>query len=222
MTASRGSSPPTPHSRAANAESGGSTAKAARNAAANRWIEEHGDALWRFALSRTRSADTAEEIVQETLLAALESLNSYVGDSSERTWLLAIAAHKIADHFRRAARAAHQESPPDDAPCACEKCRAMFARSGKWARIPEAWPAELEASIDRATQIEALRKCIEQLPPGQRELVWMRDLLDVPTDEICKQSGITPTNMWTRLHRARAALRACMEKVFGRDASRAS
>lgn len=98
----------------------------------------------------------------------------------------------------------------------------MFARSGKWARIPEAWPAELEASIDRATQIEALRKCIEQLPPGQRELVWMRDLLDVPTDEICKQSGITPTNMWTRLHRARAALRACMEKVFGRDASRAS
>lgn len=190
--------------------------------AAQRWIDEHGDVLWRFALARTRSAQVAEEVVQETFLAALESAGDFAGQSSERTWLLGIAAHKIADHFRRVARGTHQSPASDDAPCACERCRAAFAKSGKWTRFPEAWPADVEASIDRAVQLEALHKCIEQLPPGQRELIWMRDLLDAPADEVCKQAGITPTNMWTRLHRARAALRTCMEKIFGRGGSRGS
>jgi RNA polymerase sigma-70 factor (ECF subfamily) len=183
--------------------------------AAERWVAEHADALWRFALSRTRGAEAAEEIVQETLLAAMQRLGGFSGASSERTWLLGIASHKIADHFRRLARTQHREDGGDDEPCGCERCRVLFTKGGKWAAIPANWPELGEETHESAATLDALRQCMEALPPGQREVIWMRDLLDIPAEEVRKSLGLTATNLWTRLHRARAALRTCMERVFG-------
>lgn len=190
-------------------------------AAAQRWVTEHGDALWRFVLARARKSDIAEEIVQETFLAAIQHYASYSGQSSERTWLLSIATHKMADHFRRSSRATHEESTAaDDRPCSCDKCRLLFTRFGKWRRIPDVWVEDPGASIDRETLKNALNSCIDALPPGQREAVWMRDLLDVSTDEVCKELAISATNLWTRLHRARSALRTCMERLLGRSTAK--
>ena len=188
-----------------------------RQDAARRWIAEHGDILWKFALARTRSKETAEEIVQETVLAAMQAYGRFAGESSERTWLLGIAAHKIADHFRRVRRAKSPGSPAisPDATCVCATCRGMFTQKGMWACIAGKWADFNQSEAEKREQTAALRACIDALPPGQSEAVWLRDILGIPAGEVCKGMGLTDTNLWSRMHRARVALRSCLETKFG-------
>ncbi|MHC4945232.1 MAG: RNA polymerase sigma factor, partial [Planctomycetota bacterium] len=68
------------------------------------WVDEHGDALYRFAITRLKDPEAAEEIVQETFLAALKAKDSFKGRSSERTWLIGILKNKVIDHFRKMSR----------------------------------------------------------------------------------------------------------------------
>src|SRR5688572_2814348 len=69
-----------------------------------KWVDEHGDYLFRYAIVRLRDETLAEDIVQETLLAAIQSLASYSGKSAERTWLTGILKHKIIDYYRKNSR----------------------------------------------------------------------------------------------------------------------
>ena len=194
-----------------------SRALESRETAAQKWVAEHGDILWKFALARTRSKDTAEEIVQETVLAAMQGFGTFAGGSSERTWLLGIAANKIADHFRRVQRARSPGSPAvsPDASCMCATCRGMFTEKGMWACIAGKWPDISVSDVEKTEQAQALRACIDALPPGQGEAVWLRDILGIPATEVCKAMGLTDTNLWSRMHRARVALRSCLENKFG-------
>lgn len=185
-----------------------------------RCLSDHGDVLWRFAFGRTRSRQDAEDIVQETILAALQGHQAFEGQSSERTWLLGIAAHKIADHFRRVRRVRRAASRsvrpgPSDAACTCATCRGMFTENGMWATIAGNWPDAGLNEAEKAEQVAALRACIEALPPGQAEAVWLRDILGIPAGEVRKAMGLTDSNFWTRMHRARVALRSCLEAKFG-------
>lgn len=183
-----------------------------------RWLDAHGDVLWRFVLGRTRSRQAAEDILQETVLAALQGRAAFAGASSERTWLLGIAAHKVADHFRAARQRSGSESPVSGvhAPPDSADLEGMFNQQGMWAKRPGAWGLGPESATENAEMLAALRRCIDALPPSQAEAVWLRDLLDVPAGEVCKVMGISPTNLWSRMHRARAALRTCVEKSMGK------
>jgi RNA polymerase sigma-70 factor, ECF subfamily len=184
------------------------------DARAARILEEHGDVLWRFVVGRVRSPEIAEDIVQETLLAVVEGAGSFVGASSERTWVLAIASHKIADYFRRARRGAGVRSLSDeDEVAAGGIADEMFTEKGMWAKPLGDWGTQGKGSAsENAEVLAALRKCLEGLPPALAEAVWMRDLLGVPTEEVCKVLGLSATNLWSRTHRARSALRACIER----------
>ena len=68
------------------------------------WVDEHADVLFRYALLRVRRSEVAEDLVQETFLAALHGRETYSGKSSVRTWMIGILRHKILDYFRRTAR----------------------------------------------------------------------------------------------------------------------
>src|SRR5271165_1791769 len=68
---------------------------------ASAWLERHGDALYCYARARVGACDLAEDLVQETLLAALEARQQFAGRSSVRTWLFSILRHKIVDLYRR-------------------------------------------------------------------------------------------------------------------------
>ena len=92
------------------------------------WLDRHGDALYKFALMRLRDESAAEEMVQETLLAALQSYEKFAGQSSERTWLIGILKHKIIDHFRRVSRQ-RQYSPDEDREFEHDE---IFQQSGEW------------------------------------------------------------------------------------------
>lgn len=174
-------------------------------------LKDHGDALWSFCRVRLSSDDITEDVVQETLLAALKSAHKFQGSSSSLTWLLGIASHKIADHFRRSRRTSRELTP--DAPVADRPSPdAWFDDRGMWAAAPQKWASARPDRRDDA--VLALRECLDRLPPALAELVWLRDVLNMPASAICEALSITATNLWTRMHRARAALRSCIESAI--------
>ncbi len=180
------------------------------------WLDDHGDALWRFAVSRV-GQQHAEDIVQETLLAALKAAASFEGRSSAETWLLGIMSNKVVDHYRRRARAGavasidptHTEDlPPEPTD--------EFNRRGKWARKPGNWDraaptAETPGEDPLRT---AYRACMDKLPDILKDALELRELRDLPPDTVCQALGISATNLWTRLHRARASLRKCIDSTL--------
>lgn len=206
--------------------SGESAERESAAAVAERWLREHGDVLWRFALARTRSREAAEDIVQETLLAALQGRALAKGGASERTWLIGIAAHKVSDHFRAARRRAGGDAArpqktsfrPQEAEgiAGPDPSADLFTGAGTWARPPGSWGTGAGGAEEGAELLAALRRCLDELPPAQAEAVWLRDLLNIPAPEVCKAMGISATNLWSRMHRARAALRLCVEGATSR------
>jgi len=168
------------------------------------WIDRHGDALYAFALLQLGDPDSAEERVQETLLAALEARASFRGRSSERTWLIGILKHKICDHFRRRAK---QPGPEWSDPNV-----SAFDRSGKWRHGPRPWKEPPQEGATRAEFWQTLRRCLAALPPRLHDAFCLRELQGLATDGICAVLGVTPNHLWTLLHRSRASLRRCLEQ----------
>ena len=173
------------------------------------WVDRYGDYLFRYAMLRVRDRAAAEDLVQETFLAALKGRASFSGGSSEATWLVGILKHKIADHFRLHAR---EVTPPDgNAPDAPDDD--PFNAAGHWtaAAGPVEWkgnPAEL---YRQAEFLDQFRKCLSGLSRNQANAFTLREVEGADTGEICKVLNITETNLWVILHRARMLLRSCLE-----------
>lgn len=179
------------------------------------WVDEHGDALFRYALLRIRERASAEDVVQETFLAAVKSKNEFQGNSEVRTWLIGILRHKIGDYFRKNGREVQVDSNPDDADPVIDS---WFNKKGFWIKPPKTWdvnPAEL---AERQEFWLVLQGCMDALPGRAGEAFSLRVVDNIEAGEVCKVLGISTTNLWVLLHRARARLRACLEeKWFGRQ-----
>jgi len=177
------------------------------------WVDRHGDALFRFAMTRLGDRDLAEETVQETFLAALQARDRFAAASSEQTWLIAILKHKVVDRIRRSAREERvTETTVDD-----EAMAALFDR-GYWRSRPSVWPRDPQATIENREFLEALTRCLARLPEALGHAIRLREADRIETTELCDILGITPTNLGTLLHRARARLRRCLDKTwFGRE-----
>ncbi len=171
------------------------------------WVDEHADYLFRYALPRLRDRHVTEEVLQETFLAALKSVDKFRGDSSPRTWLVGLLRRKIADHYRKRYREGEGESIDTTDPT----IDAWFDEKGSWIVLPkrcELDPAELQQKADFWKAFEG---CIQALPERLAEAFTLRVVDNRKPDEVCKVLSITPTNLWVALHRARARLRACLE-----------
>jgi len=105
------------------------------------WLERHGDYLYSFAMFRLRDAVAAEDVLQETLLAALQSRKGFACLSTERTWLVGILKHKVMDYFRRAGRGRACASDEDE-PVDCDA--EFFDQAGAWKEgcRPVEWDAD--------------------------------------------------------------------------------
>lgn len=171
-------------------------------------IEQHRTYLLRYATLQLRDAGAAEDAVQDTLIAALEGIDRFSGASSLKTWLTGILKHKIIDHLRRQSR--EQPLVEDDERSESEAVDALFKRDGHWDKAPGNW-ADPDQSLENKRFIEALEKCTQNLPAKTARVFMMRDVMDVDTDDICKELNITSTNCWVMLHRARLSLRECLE-----------
>lgn len=164
--------------------------------------------LLRFATLQLRDAAAAEDAVQDALLAALSAEASFAGRSNLRTWLTGILKHKIVDTIRRQSRdrpAADPEPGGDDA-----EFDALFDQRGHWDEAPDAWQ-QPEGSLQQKQFLAALEACLRDLPERTARVFMMREHLGLDTPEICKELGISATHCWVMLHRARMALRLCLE-----------
>jgi RNA polymerase sigma-70 factor (ECF subfamily) len=176
------------------------------------WVDTHGDALFRYALLQLRDRDAAEDAVQETLLAALRSREHFAGTSSERTWLIGILKHKLADHWRRLGREAPLDLPPDP-----EQSDALLeklfnaADDYHWRTAPAPWDDPDDALQDKQFW-QVLSDCLAALPPTQAQAFSLSEIDGNDGSETCKVLGVTPTNLWVMLHRARLRLRQCLEQ----------
>ena len=171
------------------------------------WVERHGDYLYRFARARHADSDAAEDLVQETLLAAWRGRDAFAGRSTERTWLTGILKRKLVDRLRRRARdrletAGNLADPATDA---------LFTKKGYWKRVPRDWVADNpDSAPERAEFWLVLHACLGNLPPRLRDVFALKYLDDAPGEDICAELGVTPANFWVTLHRARLRMRHCL------------
>jgi RNA polymerase sigma-70 factor, ECF subfamily len=170
------------------------------------WVDRHGDYLFRFAMLRIGDRHAAEDLVQETFLAALGARGSFSGRSSEETWLVGILKHKIADHFRRKAR----EPLLTDAPISGPEGD-PFDEAGAWREAPAAWTPDPERLVRDKEFADRLARCLSELPPRHASAFALREVDGMETGEICKVLEISETNLWVILHRARMRMRRCLE-----------
>ena len=182
-------------------------------------IESHRPYLVRYALSQLRDRQLAEEAVQEALLAALESIGTFGGKSSLRTWLTSILRFKVIDLQRRAVADRNleefDEGTNSDGDGWLDE---LFDSTGHWREPPQSW-SNPEAALEQRRFWEAFERCLGRLPPAGSRVFFKREVLGDDTEAICKDEGITASNCWVILHRSRLALRACLEKNwFGKEA----
>jgi RNA polymerase sigma-70 factor (ECF subfamily) len=184
-------------------------------------IEGHRPYLVRYALSQLRDQVLAEEAVQETLLAALEGIGKFDGRSTLRTWLTSILRFKVIDIQRR--QVAERARVDIDAERFGEEHEAwlddMFDETGHWKSPPQAWN-DPEAALEQRRFWEVFERCLAGLPETAGRVFFKREVLGEDTPAICSSESITSSNCWVILHRARVALRNCLERSwFGHEAS---
>lgn len=182
------------------------------------WLTRHGDALLHYALVMVKNEEQAKDLVQETLLAAWKGRHGYQGRASEKTWLTAILKNKIADHFRASVREALAAGPFDPDAIGAED-EESWREDGHHAVPPGTW-GDPEASLERARFWEAVQACLDDLAELQRSAFVLREVHGIEAEAICKDLGITASNLWVLLHRARHRLRRCLEKRWFESAQR--
>jgi RNA polymerase sigma-70 factor (ECF subfamily) len=166
--------------------------------------------LLRFADLQLRSRAHAEDVVQEALLAAVANASAFSGAASLRTWVFAILRNKIIDELRRRRRAAETSEDFGDTASADEEGD-EFAPDGHWARLPSAW-GDPAATLEQKRFWEVFEACLDGLQEKPARVFMMRELLGLETEEICKELGISSSNCWVLLHRARLGLRSCLSR----------
>lgn len=178
------------------------------------WVDLYGDFLVNYAYSRLRDQIAAEDVTQETFLAALKARDRFTGSSSEKTWLTGILKHKIIDHIRRRAR----EVAVDDVEQLPVERHSPYTagegHGGHWkpGAGPRAWPDDPAMSLENKEFWEYLNLCLDSLPPRMAVLFTLYEMEELPGPEICKVMEISSTNLWVMLHRVRRQLRSCLEQ----------
>jgi RNA polymerase sigma-70 factor (TIGR02943 family) len=166
------------------------------------WVERHADYLFNFAIGQVRDPNVAEDIVQETFLAAVKARETFSGQSSERTWLTGILRHKIYDHLRKACRerAVRQEpTPANDAEA--------WEESTLWLHDVAAESQSPSRRLELGEFRENLELALGRLPPRIAQVFQLYEIEERPNREVCAQMNISESNLWVMLHRARKQLR---------------
>jgi RNA polymerase sigma-70 factor (ECF subfamily) len=178
-------------------------------------VRRHGGALFRLATTFVKDRSVAEEVVQDTWLAALDGLDAFEGRSSLRTWLFSILANRARTRAVREGRSVPWSSlEGETGGPAVDPSR--FHADGHWLEAQRRWSEEDPERLVAGAQTRAtIERAIAALPPAQRAVVVLRDVEGLETEEICNLLGLTVTNQRVLLHRARARLREGLAEYLG-------
>ena len=173
-------------------------------------VRRHQPAMLRLARTFVPNVAVAEEVVQDTWLAVLRGVDRFEGRSALRSWLFAILVNTA-----RASGVRERRSVPiDDPGPAVDASR--FDDAGHWRSAPEHW-VEAAADRDRAAKIAArIRTAVTDLPARQAQVVTLRDIEGLTSEQVCDLLELSEGNQRVLLHRGRSRLRQIIEDEFGR------
>jgi RNA polymerase sigma-70 factor (ECF subfamily) len=174
---------------------------------AESWVDAYGDALYRFALQRVSQVEVAEDLVQETFLAAFQAKERFKGQSTEKTWLFSILKHKLIDHYRKHKTRSGSELLTADE----DAVDRMFKADGHWQEPPTHWQSDPGKANEVKVFLDSFYRCMGDLPPRSADVFAYREIDGMSTADICARLGITASNCWVILYRARMLLRKCLE-----------
>ena len=169
--------------------------------------------MYSWAFYKTSGKETAEDLVQDTFLAAHQSLPGFKGGSNPKTWLFSILNNKINDYHRKKFKktAVFEQLQSDES--SDNLFRLFFDNNDNWdnSQKPHEWRHEDENILDNKEFNQVLQSCLEKLPGHWFSAVQLKYFLEKKGEVICQELGITPTNYWQILHRAKLQLRKCLE-----------
>lgn len=182
-----------------------------RSEQVTRWVEEYADMLFRRALLRVGNVEDAKDVVQETLIAAVRGNPKTEELRSEKAWLLGIMKHKVLDLLRRRYR--QPVSADSDDLQRLEE--SQFDGGGDVAHwLPRMAPRQwerAEAKLESGEFAGILNKCLSRLPERHARAFVLRELDGFTTDRLCAEFNLASGHLFVLLHRARLALRRCLE-----------
>ncbi len=169
--------------------------------------------LLRFARMQLRDDSLAEDVVSETLVALLEKPQRFEGRSSLRTYATGILKFKVIDALRQRRREVTIETAEEQT--LDEAIDALFASDGHWREPPAAWQ-QPERALEQSQFFAVLQTCVDRLPARLARVFMMREWLELDTESICAELGITANHCGVMLYRARMQLRECLgQRWFG-------
>ena len=176
----------------------------------DRWLDNYGDHLYRYAMLHLNNAALAEDLVQDTLVAALEGIERYEGRASEKTWLTGILRYKILDILRAQSRETVAEDIEDVADRAVAEIDTLFDARGGWLTPPQDW-GQPEQRLNDRQFLSALAHCMQNLKPTMQTAFLLKEVNGQSNGEISSELGVTPSNCGVLLYRARMSLRRCLD-----------
>ena len=168
-------------------------------------VTEHSDYLLSFAMSKLQNPELSKDLVQDTFISALVKMDTFEHRSSVRTWLTSILNRKIIDHWRKA------ETRYTD------PVSHFFAQDGDqkghWLENTknQATTETIHDYMEREESIRELGECIDTLPDRWKGIVSSKYFEEKESEEICKDYGVTSSNLWVIIHRAKLVLRDCLQ-----------
>ncbi|MBA3304101.1 MAG: sigma-70 family RNA polymerase sigma factor [Actinomycetota bacterium] len=183
-------------------------------------VDAHHDALVRVAQGHVSSRAVAEEVAQETWLGVLQGVGRFEGRSSLKTWLFQILVNRAKTRGQREARTVPFSAlgpEPSESEPAVDPSRFLEGGhrwGGFWATPPKRWdgvPDERLLSKETMSQVGA---ALGTLPPRQREVIVLRDVEELTSEEVCDLLGLSVGNQRVLLHRARSSVRSRLEEYL--------
>ncbi|MFN2261614.1 MAG: sigma-70 family RNA polymerase sigma factor [Psychroflexus sp.] len=175
------------------------------------WVDRYSDYFLYFTISKVSDREVAKDIVSETFLAGLKSIDNYKGEASEKTWLISILKRKIIDYYRRINSKKGQAEVKID--------YRSNEESGDWLeeQVSGSTSASGEETIENHELGQAIYACLEKINPKHAEVFKMKTMAEMDTEVICNEMKISSSNFWVIIHRARTALAKCMDLTWFRN-----
>jgi RNA polymerase sigma-70 factor (TIGR02943 family) len=181
----------------------------------SRWLDEYGDDMYSWAVYKTSSKETAEDLVQDTMLSAFKSFEKFKPGSNPKTWLFTILNNKIIDYYR----ASNTTKSVNQTQLLGAKLEDdNFNADGIWNNSPVSmWANDEEHLLDNTAFLNILNNCIEALPNNWKSVIVSKYIDHKKGKEICQELGITPSNLWQMAHRAKLQLKGCLDSNWKND-----
>lgn len=176
------------------------------------WVDEYGDELYSWALHKTSSVETAEDLVQETFLSAFRNFDSFREKSRPKTWLISILKNKIIDHYRKAVNN-YVSLDSEDVQSGRQIAESQFDKYGQWTpnNMGSYWEEDKHL-LDDPEFLKILDICMQDLPAKWLIAVNFTYFSGISSRDICQELNVRPSNYWQIIHRSKLLLKKCIEK----------